>query len=217
VIRREFVAGIASWAAWPIATRAQQAGKVHRIGILETVPVARNAANLEALRKGLRDLGYIEGRNLIIEYRSADGHADRFPDLVSELVHRNIDLIVARGTPATMAAKDATELPVVMATMMAPGAIVASFARPGGNITGVTTFSTELSAKRVEIIKELVPSLSRVALLHNMGNPAVPPEWEETKMAARTLGLHPELLDVRNENDLGAAFQIALQKHVERL
>jgi putative tryptophan/tyrosine transport system substrate-binding protein len=217
VIRREFVAGIASWAAWPIATRAQQAGKVHRIGILETVPVARNAANLEALRKGLRDLGYIEGRNLIIEYRSADGRADRFPDLVSELVHRNIDLIVARGTPATMAAKDATELPVVMATMMAPGAIVASFARPGGNITGVTTFSTELSAKRVEIIKELVPSLSRVALLHNMGNPAVPPEWEETKMAARTLGLHPELLDVRNENDLGAAFEIALQKHVEAL
>jgi putative tryptophan/tyrosine transport system substrate-binding protein len=104
-----------------------------------------------------------------------------------------------------------------MATMMAPGAIVASFARPGGNITGVTTFSTELSAKRVEILKELVPSLSRVALLHNLGNPAVPPEWEETKTAARTLGLHPELLDVRNENDLRSAFELALQKHVEAL
>jgi putative ABC transport system substrate-binding protein len=204
-------------AAWPLALRAQQAGKVYRIGILETVPAARNAANLEALRQGLRDLGYVEGRNLIIEYRSANGRADRFPDLVSELVRLKVDLIVARGTPATMAAKNATELPVVMATMMGPGAIVASFARPGGSITGMTTFSTELSAKRVELLKELVPSLSRIALLHNMGNPAVPTEWEETKKAARTLGLHPELLDVRNETDLGSAFELALQKHVEAL
>jgi putative tryptophan/tyrosine transport system substrate-binding protein len=150
-----------------------------------------------------------------VEYRSADGLADRFPGLVSELVNLKVDLIVARGTPATMATKNATELPVVMATMMAPGGIVASFARPGGNITGVTTFSTELSAKRVEILKELVPSLSRVALLHNMGNPAVPPEWEETKTAARSLGLQPELLDVRNESDVPAAFGLALQKRVE--
>jgi putative tryptophan/tyrosine transport system substrate-binding protein len=97
-------------AGWPLGLRAQQVGKVYRIGILETVPAARNAANLEALRKGLRDLGYIEGRNLIVEYRSADGRADRFPDLVSELVRLNVDLIVARGTPATMAAKGATEL-----------------------------------------------------------------------------------------------------------
>jgi putative tryptophan/tyrosine transport system substrate-binding protein len=200
------------------ACRARAAsGKIYRVGILETVPAARNAANLEALRQGLRDLGYVEGRNLILEYRSANGRADRFPDLVSELVRLKVDLIVARGTPATLAAKNATELPVVMATMMGPGAIVASFARPGGSITGMTTFSTELSAKRVELLKELVPSLSRIALLHNMGNPAVPAEWEETKKAARTLGLHPELLDVRNENDLGSAFELALQKHVEAL
>jgi putative tryptophan/tyrosine transport system substrate-binding protein len=213
--RRAVIALVAAAGVWPLAVRAQQAGKVYRIGILEAVPAARNSANLDALRKGLRDLGYVEGRNLIVEYRSADGLADRFPGLVSELVNLKVDLIVARGTPATMATKNATELPVVMATMMAPGGIVASFARPGGNITGVTTFSTELSAKRVEILKELVPSLSRVALLHNMGNPAVPPEWEETKTAARSLGLQPELLDVRNESDVPAAFGLALQKRVE--
>jgi putative ABC transport system substrate-binding protein len=213
--RRAVIALVAAAGVWPLAVRAQQAGKVYRIGILEAVPAARNSANLDALRKGLRDLGYVEGRNLIVEYRSADGRADRFPGLVSELVNLKVDLIVARGTPATMATRNATELPVVMATMMAPGGIVASFARPGGNITGVTTFSTELSAKRVEILKELVPSLSRVALLHNMGNPSVPPEWEETKTAARSLGLQPELLDVRNESDVRAAFELALQKRVE--
>ena len=98
-----------------------------------------------------------------------------------------------------------------------PHAIVASFAHPGGNITGVTTFSTELTAKRIEILKELVPSLSRVALLHNMGNPAVPPEWEETKTAARSLGLQAELLDVRSEEDLRRAFQVAVQHHVDAL
>ena len=107
--RREFVIGLA-WAvaAWPRATRAQQAGKIYRIGILETIPAERNAANLAGLRKGLRDLGYSEGRNLVIEYRSADGRAERFPDLASELVQLKVDLIVTRGTPATVAAQYAS-------------------------------------------------------------------------------------------------------------
>jgi putative ABC transport system substrate-binding protein len=104
-----------------------------------------------------------------------------------------------------------------MATMGGPGSIVSSFARPGGNITGVITFSTELTAKRVEILKELVPSLSRVALLHNMGNPAVPPEWEAAQAAARSLGLEAELLDVRNEGDLGPAFERAVRQRIEGL
>src|SRR5947199_3606546 len=104
-----------------------------------------------------------------------------------------------------------------MATMGDPRAIVASFARPGGNITGVTTFSTELTAKRIELLKELVPNLSRVALFHNMGNPAVPPEWEETKAAARSLGLQAELVDVRTEGELRRAFEIAVQHHVDAL
>ncbi len=217
--RRTFIGRIAGgFLAAPLAARAQQAGKVYRIGILEAIPAAQNAANLDALRKGLRDLGYVEGRTLIIEYRSADGRAERFPDLASELVRLKVDLIVTRGTPAARAAKNATEtIPTVMATMGDPRAIVASFARPGGNITGLTTFSTELTAKRIELLKELVPNLSRIALLHNMGNPAVPPEWEETKTAARSLGLQAELLDVRSQSDLGPAFERAVRQHVDAL
>jgi ABC-type uncharacterized transport system substrate-binding protein len=148
--RREFISLLGGAASWPLTARAQQVGKVYRIGILEPISAARNAANLNALRKGLRELGYVEGRNLVIEYRSADGRAERFPDLASELVRLKVDLIVTRGTPATIAAKNATTIPVVMATMGGPGAIVSSFARPGGNITGVITFSTELTAKRIE-------------------------------------------------------------------
>src|SRR5215218_3660197 len=217
--RREFVIGLGCAAAvWPLRTRAQQGEKIYRIGILEWLPADKNAANLNGLRKGLRDLGYVEGRNLIIEYRSADGQAERFPDLAAELMRLKVDLFVTRGTPATRAVQNATgTIPVVMMTMGGPGAIVASFARPSGNITGVITFSTELTAKRVEILKELVPGLSRVALLHNMGNPAVPPEWEETKTAARSLGLQAELLDVRSEEDLGRAFELAVRQHVDSL
>ena len=217
--RREFVGGL-GWttAAWPLAAGAQQAEKIHRIGILETIPAARNAANLDALLKGLRDLGYVEGRNLVVEYRSADGRAERFPGLASELVRLKVDLILTRGTPAARAAKDAAgTIPVVMATMGDPGAIVASFARPGGNVTGVTTFSTELTAKRIEMLKELVPGLSRVALLHNMGNPAVPPEWDETQRAALLLGIQAELLDVRSQDDLGVAFELAVRQRVDAL
>jgi ABC-type uncharacterized transport system substrate-binding protein len=216
--RRAFMTVLGGAAAWPLAARAQHGERIYRIGILEPLPASRNAANLDKLRKGLRDLGYAEGRNLVIEYRSADGRAERFPDLASELVRLKVDLIVTRGTPATRAVQNETGIiPVVMATMGAPGAIVASFARPGGNITGVITFSTELSAKRVEILKELVPGLSRVALLHNMGNPAVPPEWEETKTVARALGIQAELLDVRSAGDLDRPFELAIRQHVDGL
>ena len=217
--RRGFVGHVvAGVLAAPLVARAQQVGKVYRIGILEAIPAAQNAANLDALRKGLRGLGYIEGRNLVIEYRSADGRAERFPDLASELVRLKVDLILTRGTPAASAAKGATgTIPVVMATMGDPRAIVASFARPGGNITGVTTFSTELTAKRIELLKELVPKLSRVALLHNMGNPAAPPEWEEIKTAARALGLQVDLLDIRSQGDLDRAFDLAVRQHVDAL
>jgi len=217
--RRAFIGRVAGGLlAAPLAARAQQAGKVYRIGILETIPAAQNAANLDALRKRLRDLGYAEGRSLVIEYRSADGRAERFPALASELVRLKVDLIVTRGTPAAKAAKSATgTIPVVMAATGEPLAVVASLARPGGNITGVTTFSTELTAKRIELLKELVPSLSRVALLHNMGNPVAPPEWEETKTAARSLGLQAELLDVRSQDDLGRAFELAVRQHVDAL
>jgi putative ABC transport system substrate-binding protein len=214
--RRTFIGGVAGgFVAAGFPARAQER-KVYRIGMLESIPATQNAANLDALRRGLRDLGYVEGRNLVIEYRSADGHAARFPDLASELVRLKVDLMITRGTPAARAAKNATKtIPVVMATMGDPRAIVGSFAHPGGNITGMTTFSTELTAKRIELLKELVPRLSRVALLHNMGNPAAPPEWEETTRAARSLGLQAELLDVRSQSDLGPALDRAARGHVD--
>ncbi len=197
---------------------AQQGGKIHRIGILESVSAVRNASNLDALRRRLRELGYVEGQNLVIEYRSAEGRNERFPSLASELAGLKLDLIVTRGTPATIALQNATgTVPVVMATMGGPGTLVASLARPGRNVTGVITFSTELSAKRVELLKELAPSLTGIALLHDMGNPASPPEWEETKKAAHTLNLRAELLDVRSEDDLNPAFERAVQQNIDGL
>lgn len=217
--RRIFIGGVACYLlAFSFTARAQQTRKTYRIGILESTSASQNAANLNGLRKGLAELGYVEGRNVIIEYRSADGRAERFQQLAAELVRLKVDLIVTRGTPAARAAKNATEtIPVVMAMMGDPRAIVSGFARPGGNITGMTTFSTELTAKRIELLKELIPDLSRVALLHNMGNPAVPPEWEETKTAARLLALEAELLDVRSEGDLRRALELAVEWHVGAL
>jgi putative ABC transport system substrate-binding protein len=216
--RREFVAMIGGATAWPLVSSAQQVGKVYRIGILETIPAAQNAANLDALRKGLRDRGYVEGKNLIIEYRSAEGHAERFPDMASELARLKVDLIVTRGTPAVQAAKNAAgAIPVVMAAMGAPFLVVASLSHPGGNVTGMTTFSAELIGKRIELLKELVPGLSRLALLHNIGNPMGPPEWEEMKTAAGSLALQTELIDVRNEEDLRSSFEVAVQHHIDAL
>ena len=215
--RREFITLIGGATAWPLVSRAQ-VKKVYRIGMLETVAAAQNAANLDALRKGLRDLGYTEGENLIIEYRSAEGRAERFPNLASELAQLKVDLIVTRGTPAVQAAKNASgTIPVVMAATGAPFLVVASLSHPGGNVTGMTTLSEELIGKRIELLKELVPSLSRLALLHNIGNPMGSPEWEETKKSARSLALQVELFDVRSEEDLRRAFQAAVQHDVDAL
>jgi putative ABC transport system substrate-binding protein len=216
--RRGFIGRVAlGIAAAPLTARAQQTGKIYRIGILEAVPASRDVENIAALRKGLRELGYVEGRNLIIEYRSADGAAERFPELAAELVRHKVDLIVTRGTPAAEAANEASgTIPVVMAAMR-PLAVAASLAHPGGKVTGVTTFSTELMGKRLELLKELVPRLSHIALLHNMGNPAAPPEWDETRKAARSLSLSVELLDARNGVDLSSALESATRKHIDAL
>jgi putative ABC transport system substrate-binding protein len=218
--RREFIALLAGAAAWPLAAWAQQGGKVYRIGILEMIPASQNTANLDALHKGLRALGYIEGQNLSIEYSSADGIAERFPELAAELVRLQVDLIVTTGTPAAQAAKNATAtIPVVMAAIGEPLAVgvVAGLARPSGNVTGLSSFTTELAGKRVELAKEMMPGIARVGLLHNMGNPVVPPQWEETLATARTLGLTAELLDVRSEQDVRAAFHAALRLQVGAL
>jgi len=205
---------------WPQPTCAQHAAKAYRIGVLETVSLALNAANFTAFRRGLMELEYVEGKNLVIEYRSADGHQDRFADLASELVRLKVDLIVTRGTPAAQAAKVATAtIPIVMAGSGDPvgTGIVSSLARPGGNITGLSALNIETYGKRVEILRELVPKLGRIAGLFNMSNPVLQSQWAETQRAAQSLGLESQLLDVREAADLEGAFRTATMQHVEAL
>jgi ABC-type uncharacterized transport system substrate-binding protein len=217
--RRDFIALLGGAAAtWPFPTRAQQVAKRYRIGILETISPALNAAHLAAFRNGLRELGYVEGQTYTIEYRSADGQAQRFPELAAELVRLRADLIVVRGTPAAIAAKNATTtIPVVMASVGDPLLVVDSLARPGGNVTGLSAFVNEMISKRLELINELVPAMSRIGLFANMGNPVSPPQWEETKTMARTLGIAAELLDVRSPEQVGHAFETASEKRVDAL
>ena len=215
--RREFISLLGGAATWPLTARAQQATKSYRIGMLETISPALNAAHLDAFREGLRQLGYVQGKNYVIEYRSADGRADRFPSLAAELVRLGVDVIVARGTPAAVAAKNATEtIPVIMASVGDPLLIVDSLARPGRNVTGLSAF-VEMTSKRLELIKELAPATSRIALFANMSNPVAPPQWEETKAAARSLGIQAELLDVRSQDDVGRGFELAVARHVNAL
>src|SRR5262245_46519901 len=176
--------------AWPLAARAQQPERVHRIGLLETTSRPLNAANFEAFRQALRELGYIEGRNLVIEYRSADGLPERFPELATELVRLNCDLIITRGTPAALAAKQASEaIPVVMTATAEPFALVNSIAHPGGNITGLSSLSADLFSKRLELLKELIPVLGRVAHLTDAGNPTLVRIRREIETAAQSMGM----------------------------
>jgi ABC-type uncharacterized transport system substrate-binding protein len=210
--RREFITLLAGAASWPLGARAQQPGKVWRIGMLDTTPEALNAANIDAFLQAMRQLGYTRGQNLIIDYRSPDGRIERFPELAAEMVRLNVDLIVTRGTPTVLAVKNATTtIPIVMAASGEPvgTGIVASLARPGGNVTGLSAFVTDLVAKRVELLREVIPRLARIALLDNMGNRSVPPQWEALKTAARSLGIESQLLDVRKPEDIGRAFEAA--------
>jgi putative ABC transport system substrate-binding protein len=209
----------ASSLGWPPAARAEGV-RVYRIGVLETVSLALNGANFDALRRGLRERGYVEGKNLQIEYRSAEGRADRFPPLAAELLRLGVDLIVTRGTPAAKAAKAASAtIPVVMAAIGEPlgVGVVESLAHPGGNVTGLSTFVTELSAKRVELLKETFPSVTRVGFMQNIGNPVSPPQWEATQAAAKALGISAELFDVRSDRDIPSAFAIIGAHKVDAL
>jgi len=170
--RREFISLLGgAAAAWSLAARAQQPAKVWHIGMLETTSAALNAANFAAFREGLRDLGYVEGQNLAIEYRSSD-RAEGFPDLATELVRLKVDLIVVRGAPAVLAAKSATgTIPIVIVSIADPLIAVASLAHPGGNVTGFSSLVSELEPKRIELIREAIPSAIRIAALYNMANP----------------------------------------------
>jgi putative ABC transport system substrate-binding protein len=218
--RREFIAGLGA-AVWPLAARAQQqVGKVYRIGILEPAARALNGDTFDAFRRGLHDLEYIEGQNLIIEYRSADGHNERFPNLATELARLNVDLILARGTPAALAARNATTtIPIVLLGVGDPVAqgLVVSLAHPGGNITGLSAFATELYAKRLELLTELVPRAARIAFLTNMSNPNEQLNWEQIEKAARVLGIRSQLLDVRKPEELGRIFDDATEQRVDGL
>jgi putative ABC transport system substrate-binding protein len=206
--RREFIMLLGGAAAWPCVARAQQpAGKTFRIGMVEPISAELNAANLAAFRRGLEDLGYIGGRNLVLEYRSAEGDASRFPALISELISLNVDLIVTRGTPAALAAKKATStIPVVMASLGEPLLVVASLARPGGNITGLSGVVSDLDAKRVELLTEMAPATSGIAAFLNMSNPITVAQLKELEPAARSKGLRFRLFDVRKSDDIERAF-----------
>ncbi len=214
--RREFIKLVGGAVVWPLAARAQP-NRTYRIGILETIPQAPNAANFNALRLGLQQLGYVEGQNLVIDYLSADGHADRFPALARELIRRRVDLIVTRGTPAAQAAKETTKtIPVVMAAIGEPlgVGVVASLAQPGSNITGLSAFVTELACKRIELMKEMLPSISRVAFMQNMGNPVSAPQWDATQAVSASLGIAIELFDIRSTQEITHAFGMAAEHKI---
>ena len=209
---------LAPCALEPITAEAQPAERVYRIGVLERTSPTVNAANLDSFLQGLRALGYVEGRNLAIEYRSAEGRDERFAGLAAELVRLKVDLILTRGTPAALAAKNATPtIPVVITGVGDPvgQGIIASLARPGGNITGLSAIVTDAYPKRVELLKELAPKATRIAALFNVSNPAIPRQWTAVETTARALGLEAHLLDVRRVEDLRPAFDTAVRERAD--
>jgi ABC-type uncharacterized transport system substrate-binding protein len=195
---------------------AQQPAKVPRIAYLSGSSII--SANTEAFRQGLRDLGYIEGKSIVIEWRFADGNRDRLLTLAAELVHLKVNVIVASGGGDTRAAKEVTAtIPIVMAQTDDPVAsgFVASLARPGGNITGLSTLSPELSGKRLELLKEVVPKLSRAAVFGTSSSPGDAPVLSETKLAAAALGVNIQYVDVLSSKDFDSAFRTAAKGRAE--
>ena len=192
--------------------RAQQPKKVTPIGYLTGESLSANAIRQEALHQGLRELSYVEGKNIVIERRFADGKLDRLPALAAELVHRKVVVIVTAGGQATRAAKAATStIPIVMTNDPDPvgDGFVASLARPGGNITGLSNFAPELSGKRLEILREVVPKLSRVAVLGTSINPGYAQVSKEIELAAKAFGVKLQYLDVLDSKDIETAFRAA--------
>jgi putative ABC transport system substrate-binding protein len=189
---------------------AQQPGKVYQVGFVSTDPL--NARAWNAFLEGLRERGYIEGRNLVFELRFSDGKAERFAEFAAEMVRFSVDIIIVTTTPAAIAAKNATQtIPILIPTALDPvgAGLVKSLARPGGNITGMSSLHPELSGKRLELLKEVVPGTSRVAVLWNPANPANAPVWKETQAAALALGLQLQSHEVRVPYDFeGAATRI---------
>ena len=191
---------------------AQQPSKVIRVGCLLAASASSEKSRIEAFRQGLRELGYVEGKNIVIEWRFGDGKQDRLPALAAELVRLKVDIIVTGGSAATRAAKEATTtIPIVMMQDADPvgSGFVASLARPGGNITGLSTLAPELSGKRLELLKEIIPKLSHVAVFGTSTQPGNAQMLGEVELAAKAFGVKLQYLDVLSSKDIANAFQAA--------
>ena len=209
-------AGLCALAA-PLASLAQQR-KVRRIGFLGASSASGYAPQVEALRAGLRDMGYVEGKNIVIEFRWADGKYDRLPELAAELVRLKVDVIVTHGTPGALACKQATTtIPIVMAVAgdVATTGMVASIARPGGNITGSTFYNSELAAKRLELLKEILPRMRRAAVLINSANPGMEPVLKAMEPVAKALKLDLQQVGVRGPEEFESAFSAMVAGHID--
>jgi putative ABC transport system substrate-binding protein len=207
--RRAFIAALGSTVAWPLAARAQPAGRIPRIGFMGNSTAAMEANLVGPFRDGLRELGYEEGRNILIEYRWADGNYQRFPALIAELLAANVAVIVTAGTPAALAVKNAmTTVPLVMVAVGDPvgTGLIASLSRPGGTMTGLSSIAPDLEGKRLELLREVAPRLSRVALFWNPLNPFHDVSLKQARAAAQTLRIELQLLAVRVPQDLDQAF-----------
>ena len=194
----------------PLAAGAQPAGKVHRIGFLGNSTAALEANLVGPYREGLRELGYVEGQNIVIEYRWAEGKYERFPALIAELLTERVEVIVTAGTPASLAVKKATtSVPLVMVAVGDPvdTGLVASLARPGGNITGLTSTAEELEGKRLQLLREVIPKLSHVAVFWNPENPTLLAALKEMRAAAQVLGIKLQVLEVRTSGELEETFK----------
>jgi putative tryptophan/tyrosine transport system substrate-binding protein len=217
--RRFLLTSLAGAVAAPIAAGAQQVGKVPRIGVLGEKSPADPF--LAAFRQGLRELGYTEGQNIVVEYRYANGTVDRFPELAAELIRLKVDVLVVGGAAAARAAKAKTKtVPIVFALPGDPvgSGLVASLNRPGGNATGTSTLLPELSRKQLELLKAAVPRVSRVTVLHNSaGRPVAGLALDATREAARALAVELQVLEVRAPNELVSAFAAARAQHADAL
>jgi len=218
--RREFITLIGgAAAAWPLAARAQQSGTRPTIGYLGSATPATQGQWVAAFVQRLRELGWIEGRTIAIEYRWAEGRTERAAEIAAELVQRKVDVIVTSGTAVVVAAMEATSvIPIVFAGAGDPvgTGLIASLARPGGNVTGLSNQSRDLAGKRLELLREVVPGLGRLAILANVDNPAVVLNMREVQTTARTLGVEVITLEIRRGEDIVPAFE-ALNGRAEAL
>jgi putative tryptophan/tyrosine transport system substrate-binding protein len=213
--RRFLLTSLAAVLAVPLGAEAQRAGRVHRIGFLGNSTAAFEANLVGPLLEGLRERGYVEGQNIVIEYRWAEGNYERFATLIAELLARNVEVIVTAGTPASLAVQKATmSVPLVMVAVGDPVAtgLVASLARPGGNITGLTSTAEETEGKRLELLREVIPKLSHVAVFWNPENPILLVQLKEIRGAAQLLGIRVQVLEVRIPGELEETFKAIVRE-----